>query len=591
MAFTALARLFLAPDLTPPQVLVKSEKNAIVGLASEYLTYAIARREVLPATFYQLNPDLTKCRDELSLLALQVNDTDNLPFYFLNQCPPGFFNTLSKNAKAGKINLDMASLVSVLTSSYSLEEDDLHKGNVGFYVVHKNDKPHVVFFKIDHDLMLADSVMSHCHTRFLNAFYSTGAFAVTKRDLVNFPSLTDSQNYYWPTRKHSIFASGDKAYTSNADIQSFIDLATLPEFRRIKWQEFYKHVLIPPALIQQSLAKHLDNKNPIDRAQIALITQSVVTRQAKLRAVLFTIPEFRDFVVSLKDHDYHNMVQSIVFSADPVKVGELSEEITASMIRYEALCGNFVSGDTPLHAAIRLGDYRYYDTQECFGHYVNQKNQQGKTPLDVAVSMAAAPQVMVGDVRCDLLSTMKHLVRQGAKTTLDYLQFTQGRQVNPSDYIYHSGYSCRASEAKNLAQLKSILCELGEDHRYSLKMQKELAVTCVFRFIKHHQNNAYLREMLSTLKEDLNGTRVSPPAAELQFIRQLRSQLWIVRFIRGLLGGTATQVQLNHLIDRALKQIMPPAPSCWSFFSKKNHHCEQPRDSEHKPLGCPQASK
>ena len=84
--------------------------------------------------------------------------------------------------------------------------------------------------------------------------------------------------------------------------------------------------------------------------------------------------------------------------------------------------------------------------------------------------------------------------------------------------------------------------------------------------------------MLSKLKADLNGTRNTPPAAELQFIRQLRSQLWIVRIFRGLLGGTATQVQLNGLIEKELKRISPPAPSFWSFFSIKQERPTPPAE-------------
>ncbi len=566
VAFGELAQLFLAPYLTPPLVLVKDEEEDIVGVACEHISYTIARRQLLPNVFYQLE----EAAEEPQLSAVDVSDTADIPYYFLSEFPSGFFNTLSRSAERGHISLDMESLAQVLTTSYSLEEDDLHKGNLGFYVVRKNSKPHVVFFKIDHDLMLADSVISHCHSRFTSWLRGAGAFEITKRDLVHFPRLTDSQNYYWPTVKRPILGVGSKAYTSDVEVNAFAALATSKEFCRIKWLAFYKHVLIPPAFIEQSLSKHLDNNDPDDRAYIALITQSVVLRQAKLRAVLFSIPEFRDVVCSLDDSDRASMLQSIIQPSEREKVDGLETQIVTSMMRHKELCqpdGGFVLDDTPLHAAIRLQDYRYEDTWQSFGHFVNQKNHQGKTPLDVAVSMASLPQRVSADIRGDSLCTMKHLLREGAKKTADYQQFTGNTHLNLNNYLFHSGYSTRARQVETVLQLKQLLRDLGEDHRYSLKMKKELAVICVRQFTNTHKNNAHLGTMLAELKADLNGSADIPPAPELQFIRQLRSQLWIVRIIRGLLGGTATQVQLNHFIDNELKRLTPPTPSCWSFFA------------------------
>ena len=109
-------------------------------------------------------------------------------------------------------------------------------------------------------------------------------------------------------------------------------------------------------------------------------------------------------------------------------------------------------------------------------------------------------------------------------------------------------------------------------------MQKELAVICVQQFIKQHQNNPGLAQMLYKFKSSLNGTSTTSPAPELQFIRQLRSQLWIVRMIRGLLGGTATKVQLNGLIDKELNRLPSPTVSCCSFFSRKKPELKETQD-------------
>ncbi len=579
VGFGELARLFLAPSLTPPQVLVKDNKNKTVGVACEHLSYTIARRELLPNSFYKFQTEGQSGQPQL--VQTDVCDTDDVPFHFLKEFRPGFFSVLKRAAEKGKIRLDMESLAQVLTGSYTLEEDDLHKGNLGFYVVKKDNKPHVVFFKIDHDLMLADSVMSHGHSRWLNWLNGTVAFDITKRDLIDFPRLTDSQNYYWPTVKRPFLGVGSKAFTSDEEVDAFAALSSSVEFRYFKWQSFYKHVLIPPPLIQKILGRHLDSNDPNDRAQTALIVQSVVARQAKLRAVLFSTQEFRNFVRTMTAKDHQALIANIVDSAEPDKAQSLAKEIQASMSHHQVLCqpsGGFVEDDTPLHAAIRLQDYRYHDTWQAFSQYVDQKNKQGKTPLDVAVGMANLPPKKAGDIRCDALCTMKHLLREGAKKTDDYQQFSRNAPMHLNNYLFRSGYPTRARSKMNEVQLIRLLRHLGEDYRYSLKMQKELAVICVQQFIKQHLNNPGLAQMFYKFKSSLNGTSTTSPAPELQFIRQLRSQLWIVRMIRGLLGGTATKVQLNGLIDKELNRLPSPTVSCCSFFSRKKPELKETQD-------------
>lgn len=565
VAFGELARLFLASNLTSPTVLVKNNADEIMGVASEHISLTIARRETLPQIFYNLNK-----KAPFIYNGLNVTTASEIPYCFLDQLPPDFFSTLRRDAARGIISLDLESLAEVFTGAYSLEEDDLHKGNLGFYVIQKNNKPHVVFFKIDHDYMLADSVMSHWRSRFGNCLYGATAYNITQRDLTNFPRLTDSQNYYWPTINRPVLATGSKAYTSIVETHAFASLANEEAFISAKWQAFYRHILIPPALIQQSLSTQLDTNNPVCRAQIALITQSVVSRQAKLRAVLFAIPAFRDFVRSLSDEKRLAIVQGIAGRAEPATAATFTTEIEQSIERHKILChptGGIVVGDTPLHVAIRLQDYRYFDTWQAFGHFAEKTNSASEKPLDVAIKMAQLPQVPATyDPRRDLTCTIKHMLQQGAKKTVAY-NTAYSTCINLNDYLTHSSYSIRAQSIGAVSELKALLGELGEDYRYSLKMQKESAVVCVRQFINRQQANPQLRTMLSTLKTEMNGTPTRPPAPELQFIRQLRSQLWFVRFIRGLLGGTSTQVQLNSIIDNEIKRI---TPSCSSFFTRRS---------------------
>ena len=432
--------------------------------------------------------------------------------------------------------------------------------------------------------MLADSVMSHWHSRFLNWLNGSEAFEISKRDLVNFPLLKDSHNYYWPTVCRPILGVGDKAYSSYEEVHAFESLKDDDEFNQFKWQSFYKHILIPPSLIEHALQKHLDKDSSEDRAQISLITQSVVARQAKLRAVLFSIPLFREYVSSIDSKAQQMMIETIVQDENAPDASTLSKEISDTMMYHQALCkpvGGFTEGDTPLHVAIRLQDYRYYDTWQAFGHLVNDENSMHQTPLDIAVEMAKQPVKKMDDVRADPLCTMKHLLREGAHKTDSYKQLTKESPIHLSDYLFHSGYPTKARTLANITQLKNFLRVIGEDHRYSLKMQKELAVICVRQFIKQHHNHPLLAQMMHQFHIELNGTPHKQPAPELQYIRQLRSQLWIIRIWRGLLGGTSTMVQLNDLVSKELKRLHVPEPCCWSFFScRKNIDLEEPIEEE-----------
>jgi hypothetical protein len=565
VSFSQLARLFFQHDLTPPQILVKSSHGEVVGLASEHLSHTIARRELLPNEFYRLEPQ----EGALLFVLSEIRDAKELPFYFLNQLPQSFFASLLSLHQAGKITLNFESLASVLTGSYTLEEDDLHKGNLGLYIVKKNDKPEVVLIKVDHDLMLADSVMSHCHSRFFNWLNGVGAFEVTARDLTQFPYLKDSQNYYWPTTKRYRLTFNSKAYTENSEVEAFQALANDPIFNQFKWQEFYRHILIEPEMMKQSLARHLEKDQPDQRAKMALITQSVVTRLSKLRAVLFTIPEFRAYVQSLDAKRMGSLVDNIVGEDTSYRA-----QILSKIRQQQTLCNNFVLGDTPLHAAIRLKDYRYHDTWQSFGHFANRKNIQGKKPVDIAQELDG--ELWPEDVRKSKVGSLLHLNAMMKSRDEDGLF---------EDYLYHDHYPEKAFEAESAMDLKLLLQDLGEDYRYSLKMQKELAIYSVKRFIAAHQKKPNLLEMLEALKVDLNGKGDTPPAPGLQFIRQLRSQLWIVRIVRGLLGGTSTQVQLNHLLDEAIQNASPKEYYCglWFFSPKKTTKPDDTRNDKQVP--------
>ncbi|KTD66151.1 Dot/Icm T4SS effector AnkK/LegA5 [Legionella spiritensis] len=608
VAFGGLAKRFLRPGLTCGQWLVSDHEN-VTGLLSEHMIYPVAKHSAPDATFYKLvregknqirishfvspkpeeceefeefeEPEelekSEKCSPEGSASDLASTPEKDIPIYFLNQFAPGFFASLLAACEQGKILFDFDSLASVLTTSYTLEEDDLHKGNFGFYLINDGGKPKVVFFKIDHDLMLSDSIMSHGYARVANWRHGTNAFAVTRRDLLHFPRLYDSRNYYWPTCKRTLANPIDylKTYTNPLEIDAFIRLGTIPEFQKAKWLHFYKHTLIPPSIIAQSLSHAYDGNNASDRAQMALITNMVVARQAKLRAVLFSLPEFREFVETLSETDKQRILDDILVETEGGKQETRISRINKTILNHQQLCQSedgFQEGDTPLHTAIRLGDYRYHETWDAFKQFAGKANKSGEKPLDVAVKMAQGFEGENGnDPRNNSFLIIKHLLNQGVSQTKSYRSLDKETKDKITNYRFRTIHMRKAVQAKDYEAIVTVLRDVGEDKRFSLKMKKELSLACMETFLaRNTMKPAQLREVLLQLKTSLNGDRRtrSAPAPELQYIRQLRSELWIVRQIRGLLGGTSTKIAFNDLLDKKIAALSPPCYGCFSFFMR-----------------------
>ncbi|KTD31853.1 cardiac ankyrin repeat-containing protein [Legionella moravica] len=580
IAFSKLARLFMFGNSIPDQKLVVDDSNHIVGLGIEHLCYVVEKNEGLNHPFYSL-------KHSFSIKELKkktVRSAEKIPLYFLDQLPPAFFKSLLKAEKSGSVRIDYASLASIFASSFTLEEDDLHKGNFGFYLVEHDGKPKVVFFKIDHDLMFADSIMSYFFARPSHWMNSDNAFNITAKDLLNFPNIRDSANSYWPT-KLSFFPNpwNNKEYHNQAEVESFSRLKDLPEFKKAKWLSFYKHILLPDELIARALNECLDASNSCDRARIALFTQATAARQAQLRSVLFSIKEFRHFLVDLTADENNALINEIL--RDHGHDNQLIvEQIKQTMQIHQQLCapdGGIDDGDTPLHIAIKLGDYRYEETLQKYGHLINKKNNKGQTPLDCALERIPSAEAHPVDVRQDLRFTMRHLLEHGASQSKEFKLFNQLEKVE--QYKFATAYLDRVTQVQTYDQFKDILRDIGEDHRFCLKNKKNLAIQCVTRYTKENRANPEFKQILTQLKKDINGRSPQLECAGLQYIRQLRSRLWIIRQIRGLFGWTSTQGELNSIIDHELKRFKPNGFNCFSFFCNAPA-TEQPSEVVHSGL-------
>lgn len=575
VAFSQLARLFLAKGTTAHQKLVVNESNKVVGLVTEHLCYVIGKKEGIDQSFFTLDNPQINC----NYTRQHVEHVEKIPYYFFDKLPQDFFAQLLKTESEQALSIDYASLASILASSYTLEEDDLHKGNFGFYLIEKEGKPQVVFFKIDHDLMFADSIMSFNAARLGHLMHGSHAFDISAEDLLRFPCLKNSTNFYWPTKIDYLFnpLSYNKGYHNSKEVEAFSLLAEVPEFKKAKWMAFYKHILLPAELIAGSLRECLDKNTAHERAQIALIVQATVARQARLKSMLFSIKEFRDFVGGLTPNEHESLLKEVVESSSAV---EISAQVTKTISSYENLCHcphGFEEGDTPLHTAIKLGDYRYEETIQMFGQFINTKNKAGKTPLDVALDRCritdkdkhttdATDMDTDIDIRKDVRFTMKHLLANGANISQEFKQFNLDAKIE--SYQFQTPYLKLVTEAKSYQQVKDILRDIGEDNSLCLKSKKNLAIECIAQLIKVNQNHPNLHAILIKLKKDMNGDSTKEECAGIKYIRQLRSRLWIIRHIRGPYGRTSTQDEVNEMLDKELRRTNKVKESnFFSFFS------------------------
>ncbi len=556
VSFSQLAKLFLAPGLTSSEGLVVDDNNVIKGLVVDHLCYAIADKEGLDHNFYKFLKFKIGCTE-----SKKISDAKDIPIYFLDQFPQGFFAQLIEEEKTKRLTINYESLASILATSYTLEEDDLHKGNFGFYLIEKEGKTQVVFFKIDHDLMFVDSIMGFESRRPFHLFHGHHAFDITTEDLCSFANLKHSSNSYWPTKFGYVSnPCGSKEYHSFAETRAFSRLAKNPEFIKGKWKAFYKHILISTELIQETLEQSSDFKIASDRAHIALMTQSMVTRLAHLRAALFSIPEFRGYVLSLSEEEKEQILREIIPLGH-----QLEAPIKGSFEIYKNYSTDgFEENDTPLHTIIKLGEYRYEETDRMFGNFINTKNSAGKTPLDIAFERFSSPQHQPNDVRTDMLGVMKHLISKGAEKSA---AFKADIAINDQikKHTFKNSHCEKITKESAYTDLKEILRDVGEDHQFCLKYKKNLAIECINQWIQLRRGEPKFAEELQQLRNEINGKASEEDCAGLKYVRRLRTELWFLRQIRGPYGVTTSQVEINDLITRELERLRPKFKNYPSF--------------------------
>lgn len=577
VAFSELARLFMLPDSTPIHHLMQDKEGGeITGVASHHVQLSIAKRENISATQF-MNINFSAESRKYLIEPMMVNTSSEIPYKFLNDMPHGFFAYLMKQRNDDQISIDMDSLASVLVGKYTLEEDDLHKANFGFYITLKENKPHVSFFSIDHDLLLTGSLISHFDSRISSWGNVESAFNITALDLLWFPDLQDSKNHYWPTRKRFMVPYGDdKVYADPAERAAFRDLKYDREFNLAKWKRLLKSAFVPNALIHTALALHLDQRNPESAAQISLIGQAMTERLMQLRATLFSIPEFRYYVNSdigrndilSVQRELTDYIKEILPFCDKdgrdLEASLLQEvhDLTDSCLNY---CNSqninaVQEGDSPLHIAIRIGQYRFEQSQKAFGQYVTSINGRHQQPIDIAAELAEhyKPGSEKTNPSKDPFAVIKHLLSQGSEMTPKVRRLLKSRNIDIANYHFHSRYY--DEKVTNYAELKAVMTEIGKDNDLSLKTKKIITE----KVVKQHIHLLTPKEC-EQFKLDLNGSAQKPIAPEFLFISQLRSSLWIVRAIRGLYGLSSTRMELNSMINQQVNTLK--SEHSFQFFS------------------------
>lgn len=505
--FGQLMRLMVNDQaVVPDEYLVATEATTKVkGIACEYIYEAIAKH--MPT--WQSSKFFTyeAKRPELFTTSITPKEKEEIPFYFLHTLGHTFFKDIREKEAKGELLINKKSLSRILAASYFLEEDDLHKGNIGIYITEENNLPYVHFSKIDHDMMMAAEITSHINVRALHWRYNKNAFRVRANDLVNFPDINDSGSYYWPTIKRTLV--NKYAYKSSTERNAFKSLKDDPEFIKEKWLTFANIITMPAKEISKSLEDKLNTSAFAE--DINLVTQAVVARQAELRAILFTINEFRDFFQKL----------------EPDAVNPLCKD---KLVEYQQLQKNIKKGDTPLHVAIKLDEYRYQETMEYFGKYKKTQNEEGKYPIDLLTSTE--------EHEC-----IKAHLADGEKS---------------DKYIYANPYLAKLNGVRDFAGIKSLITEIASDHKLCLKTQKQITVKVIKAFISQQKHDLEsLKPIVTKLKDDLNQR---PWGGYFRFVCQLRSKLWIVRMVRGLFGHTSTKHELNNIFKDTLS-LKPDAYS------------------------------
>lgn len=579
VAFSEVALLFIKPGLTPPaRIVINSQEGTpqVIGVASENFNMQIKKQIDKGVDCYSFNSaswhyeaipkaiqgEISQQDKENTLRSLLGSrrlgeeevigeealkgrihlDQTQKAVNFLDKMPRNFFVNLMKKYHAGEVVVDMESMASILTASYVLEEDDLHKGNIGFYVTDAKDtegsvimsqdnqpKKQFNFFKIDHDLMFSDSIMSQKDMRIANIFYDKHSFKISTRDLDGFPDLKDSGNHYWPTKKR-LFAAGDKAYSDKEEREAFANLKNNEAFVHAKWKYFLKSAIMPVELVERSLVGHLDKDKNIDK--INMVRNSIDYRIGKLKEKMLESQQFRNYIVEHGTKAFVEVEQEISDYIQNMQINETEQHALKTELsdnfRLMAYCArerNLPKEQqiiSTLLQSILLDNYNFLSATKT-------------TKQDVHVALDKVQywnKHNVVDARCFSSACVALHVIQKSDCNEQFEKEQEILKQTKEDYL-------KPKEIKSLKHFEEAADKIRASN-LPLKQQKNEILSVL------KEANLPLKD-LHILKKDLQ--KKEPDSVSLKFINQLRSDLWLVKKIFGTYGKTTTSSMMINEID------------------------------------------
>ncbi len=543
----------LIPELTPRQDFLIDDDNNVLGVVSQNFSYQLANKVEQGEIVYQIGAG--KNIGEWSEHLPQPGD-DREKFQtdckngltFLARAPLSFDKLLQfHNHSDSNVELDMDSLAGVLTASYFLEEDDLHKDNIGFYVTEQKGKKVVKFFKIDHDLMFADSVMSHRATRETSAFLGADAFKVTLDDLEKFPDLANSKNHYWPTQYRPITGTGKKAYTRK-EAEAFKKLKDDSKFIEAKWKYFLRYSLLPQSFFQNALSEHLDATNSYDNAQTTLMATALHERMAQFRTMLFSSTEMSNY---LQRNPYllSTIKDEIICELTAEKKQTIGMEIEQIFAGIE----NALKTDPTytVTRSIHLDAYSF-----------KASSPPSKKDADSALDVIATK--LNGDECTPVQKFQLSCIAQDIVNHFPEKEWAEKITHYKNEYL-------KPTTIKDFQSFKAAVDHI-RTAQLPLKQQKNEVIDLLNKVKKDLS-----KDDLLNIRKGLNKTTMDP---SLKFLRQLNSGFWFLRLMRRGWEGygpnpTSTVVQMRKDIDQQLnilrvQDIRDKMNSARQNFTNKN---------------------
>lgn len=201
-----------------------------------------------------------------------------------------------------------------LTASWIFAEDDCHRCNIskdGKRVDFDNSNyPVTGQFKFANTGLLTPAELAESKLRPYDVKY----YPVSEIDAVQFPDLTVSQHFYWPTKSGVLLRDKTIDFIENwtkvslsrnafteEENPNYIKLKKMPLFMRRKFHVLLKFILLPDKVWQAIARQHIRDslKAPFDNKKKAsdLMSDFIIQRKAQFREMLVNLPEFQDFLL------------------------------------------------------------------------------------------------------------------------------------------------------------------------------------------------------------------------------------------------------------------------------------------------------